>query len=59
MAGVAPGYGPAQPTWADLRAWADLTGETLHPWEARLIVRLGMVRASTLAEVAEAERNKP
>jgi hypothetical protein len=53
IAGVpAGGMGPQVMTWSDLRAWADLTGEAVEPWEARALVRLGITRASVLSEEA-------
>lgn len=37
-----PGVG-----WTDLAAWAALTGEQPEPWEARVLVDLGSLKAST------------
>lgn len=42
------GWGCASITWRDLEAWRALTGETPEPWEARLLVRLGALRAEIL-----------
>lgn len=50
MQGVTPGFGPAQPTWQDLAAWAALTGEILQPWESRCLIGLGALRAHILTE---------
>jgi hypothetical protein len=38
--------------WRDLTSWRELTGETLQHWEARLLVRLGVLRADILSEPA-------
>ena len=44
------GFGPAGVTWVGLRAWVDLTGRALEPWEAMALVRLGGLRASIMSE---------
>jgi hypothetical protein len=44
------GMAPAGVSWVDLSAWCRVTGELLEPWEARLLVRLGALRAAILAE---------
>ena len=36
----AGGFGPANLAWADLRAWADLTGNRPEPWELDALMRL-------------------
>lgn len=33
-------------SWAALRSWSLLTQTALEPWEARALVRLGIVRAA-------------
>lgn len=34
------GFGPAQLSWQDLRAWSEMTATDLRPWEAKTILRL-------------------
>lgn len=51
IAGVPPGgFGPQVMPWSDMRAWCELTGERLEPWEARALIRLGIVRVNVLSE---------
>lgn len=47
------GMGPVTVTWVDLRAWRELTGEAVEPWEAKLILRLSTMRANIEGEEAE------
>lgn len=47
---AANGFAPPMVTWADLGWWSELTGNVLEPWEARLLVRLGAVRAVAVSE---------
>lgn len=50
LAGVpASGMAPAAIGWPDLVAWSQIMNVRLEPWEARLIVQLGTLRASVLA----------
>lgn len=44
------GMGPATIAWVDIRAWADLTGEVIEPWEAQLMLRLSAMRAEIVSE---------
>lgn len=44
------GWGPPVVTWSTLRAWCEITGSQLEPWEARLIIRLGALRAEIISE---------
>lgn len=44
------GMGPAVVTWESLSGWCALTGITLLPWEAKAMVRLGVMRATVEAE---------
>lgn len=46
------GFSAPLVSWQGLKAWSEIMGRTLEPWEARLIVHLGMVRADILAEKA-------
>lgn len=60
IAGVpSSGMGPQVMTWSDIRAWSDLTGEVLEPWEARALVTLGMTRAAVLSEEATKKHGDP
>lgn len=49
--------GPAFITWADLRAWCEITGETLTSREAKLVMRLSALRVSIDAENTGAGSN--
>lgn len=42
------GWGPPVVTWQSLQAWSQLTGVTLDPREACILVRLGVVRAASI-----------
>lgn len=44
---------PVTISWRDIAAWCDLTGERLLPWEARLIIRLSVMRATVANEEAK------
>jgi hypothetical protein len=44
------GWSPSVVTWEGLRAWSEMTGTQLDPWEAKLLVRLGALRARVLSE---------
>lgn len=46
----ATGMGPATIGWRDLVAWKDLTGEHVKYWEARLMIRLSVMRANIEGE---------
>jgi hypothetical protein len=48
------GWGPAVVTWRDLEAWRAVTGGVLAPWEARVLVRLGALRAEILGATVHA-----
>lgn len=47
------GWVPARLTWRDVESWSSLTGLRPQPWEARLLIDLGALRAETLAAEAE------
>jgi hypothetical protein len=47
---AANGFAPPMVTWADIGWWSELTGNALEPWEARLLVKLGSVRAIAVSE---------
>jgi hypothetical protein len=57
LAGQEAGFGPATVTWEGLAAWCALTGETPEPWEARTLVRLGVLRANILSEEKPGDRS--
>lgn len=44
------GWGPQVVTWEGLHAWSAMTGTNLDPWEAKLMIRLGSLRARILSE---------
>lgn len=59
MRGIAPnGMVPPAIGWSDVAAWAAITRVRLEPWEARLIVDLGAMRAAIRAELAATKTNK-
>lgn len=47
------GYPPV--TWEGLTAWCGLTGVVLEPWEADVMVTLGVLQANTMNEKRRAE----
>lgn len=51
------GIGPAVVTWSDLLAWTELTGEAPEPREARLVMRLSILRANIVCEGLEKSGN--
>lgn len=44
------GMGVATVSWSNLKAWVDLTGNDLEPWEVSALIRLGTLRASVISE---------
>lgn len=44
------GFGPAMLTWECLRAWCELTGRQIEPWEAQALMRLSVLRATVVSE---------
>lgn len=56
LSGEPAGQGPARVTWTGLQSWQALTGTSLRPWEARLMVELGALRAAVLMERTDADR---
>jgi hypothetical protein len=51
LSGVpANGFTPPAPGWSDIAHWCALTGTELRPWEVRVIVMLGVLRAGILSE---------
>ena len=56
--GLDQGYGPAIVTWRVLSAWSDQMDVKLLPWEARALVRLGVLRASIQSEQLKERTNK-
>lgn len=50
---AAGGMGPAPLSWADLAHWQRLTGEPLHPWQARALRQASAAYVSQLAESAD------
>lgn len=52
------GNGPATVTWDGLSAWSRLVRVALEPWEARTMVRLGVLRANIISEKMEADRKR-
>lgn len=42
--------GVATVSWSNLKAWVDLTGNDLEPWEVSAMIRLGTLRASIISE---------
>jgi len=52
------GWGPPVITWQGLSAWCKMTGAQLAPWEARLLIRLGSLRARILSEASSERSDK-
>lgn len=44
------GMGVATVSWSNLKAWVDLTGNELEPWEISAVIRMGTLRASIISE---------
>lgn len=44
------GMGVPVISWSSLKAWCDLTGHELEPWEVATLIRLGSLRASIISE---------
>jgi len=44
------GSGPAIIAWVDVKAWSEMTGEVVEPWEVRLMMRLSTLRAEIEGE---------
>ncbi len=58
--GVTASFGPPSIAWSDLVAWCTFTGELLDPWEARLLIKLSVIRANVLTEeTRRAARDNP
>jgi len=53
------GFGPALVTWEALTAWQRLMDiGPIEPWEVRVLVDLGMLRARINSELTDAERKQ-
>jgi hypothetical protein len=51
LAGIAStGLGVGTVGWPDIKAWCDLMGVSMEPWESRTIIQLSMQRAIILSE---------
>lgn len=48
--GVSSGFGPPAATWDNVWCWSALMRVLLEPWEARMLVRLSVLRANILSE---------
>jgi hypothetical protein len=51
------GMAPATVTWEGLRAWCELMGIELEPWEAMALVELGSLRARIESEKYDRARD--
>ena len=47
------GFGPAKIGWADIMAWAQLTGNVPEPWEAFALMRLDVAYINAMSEKPE------
>jgi hypothetical protein len=53
------GMGPAPLTFAELRAWQDMVGVELQPWEAKLMRKLSVEFASESQQATAHDRPAP
>lgn len=56
---MAGGAGPGPITHTEIRAWQELTGISLHPWEARFLRRLSREYSGELHAAEKPDRKAP
>jgi hypothetical protein len=56
---MSSGMGPMPITWSELKAWQELTGTELEPWEARTLVALSREFAGEAVAAAKIDCPAP
>ncbi len=52
------GMAPASATWEGVAAWAALMRIDMEPWEANVMIDLGLLRSNVVAEKMNADQKK-